>query len=138
MKFLRKIAVITLAMAMLVQPLSNTKSQAANDGISTQADNVAGMSITLDIDTDGATRCIAYIIGEPGTSRIAGTMKLKKVTSSGTTTVKSWDISRTGDELKVSKTCYILSKGTYRLEIKVKVTRNGYTETVSGSRTSTY
>lgn len=140
MKHMKRIAIIILVLALLIQPLPNTKSMAAvaDSGISTQSENLAGMSILLDIDSDGATYCIANITGEPGTTRIEGTMKLKKVTSSGTTTVKSWNISANSQKLIVSKTCYILSRGTYRLEVKVKVTRNGKSETNTGSNTKIY
>ena len=140
MKNMKKIAIITLVLSFLIQSLPNTKSMAAviDSGISTQSENLSGMSILLDIDSDGITRCYANITGEPGTTRIEGTMKLKKVTSSGTTTEKSWNISANSHKLLVSKTCYILSKGTYRLEVKVKVTRNGKSETTTGSTTQKF
>lgn len=140
MVHMKKIAIIILVLAFLIQPLSNIKSQAAvtDGGISTLSQNLAGMSVLLRIDSDGATRCAANITGEPGTTRMAGTMKLKKVTSSGTTTVKSWNISANECSFIFSKTCYVLSKGTYRLDVTITITRNGKSETTTGSHTTKY
>ncbi len=140
MRYMKKIAVVVLALALSVQSLSNSRSLAAStdNGISVQSVTTDSITTLLSIDSDGATRCKTTIIGKSNTTRIEGTMKLKKVTSSGTTTVKSWNISCNDRILIVSKTCYLLSKGTYRLDVKVKVTRNGVSETITGSHTAKY
>lgn len=135
MKYIKKIAVIILALALMVQPLSGTKSlAAANDGISALSATTDYMAVHLEIDRDGATNCIADVYGFSGTTKIAGTLTLKK----GTTTVKSWNVSTSSQKLRVSKTCYLLSKGTYKLTLKVKVTCDGKSETLSCSTTGTY
>ncbi len=139
MKLSKKLAVILAALSLMVQPLTANTVMAANDGISTQSINTEAISTLLQIDSsDGVTRCIANVIGKTNTSRIEGTLKLKKVTSSGTTTVKNWSVATSGQILSVSKTCYVLSRGTYRLELKVKVTRNGTSETLTASHTTKY
>lgn len=135
MKYMKKIMVIILALALISQPVSRKQSSAAiNNGISTQSLTTTSMSAVMHIDSDGVTKCTAYVLGKPGTTKIAGTLKLKK----GTTVIKSWNISSNGQRLDVHKTCYLLSKGTYKLELKVKVTCNGKTETLSVSHTGTY
>lgn len=108
MKYMKKIIMAMLALALIFQPVSGKQSSAAaNGGISTQSLTTTTMSVTLNIDRDGATQCAVYVLGKPGTTKIAGTLKLKK----GTTVVKSWDISSNGQLLNVHKTCYLLSKG---------------------------
>ena len=135
MKYMKKLTVILLALALVIQPLSRKQSFAAVDeGISTQSTTTTYMSVTLIIDSDGATKCIAHVLGKSGTTKIAGTLQLKK----GTTVVKSWNISSNSQSLDVSKTCYLLSKGTYKLVLKVTVTCDGKSETLTGSRTETY
>lgn len=136
MKQVKRVVMLMLVLVLSVQPLSRTRLLAAAEtGIELQAVNFAGCNVHLRIDSDGACKCVAQIMAEPGTSKIAGTMKLKKVTSTSTTTVKSWNISTTEQYLNVTKTCYVLSKGTYRLEVSVKATRNGKTESLKNSVT---
>lgn len=126
---------MVLALVLMVQPISAAKSLAvSNDGISAQSATTDYLAVHLEIDSDGATTCIADVYGFTGTTKIAGTLKLKK----GTTVVKSWNVSANGKKLHVSKTCYLLSKGTYKLELKVKVTCDGITETISRTVTNTY
>lgn len=135
MKYMKKIIVVTLALVLIFQPVSGKQSSAAaNGGISTQSLTTTSISVLLHIDSDGATQCTVYVLGKPGTTKIAGTLKLKK----GTTVVKSWNISSNGQSLDVHKTCYLLSKGTYKLEAKVKVTCKGTSETISKTTTNTY
>lgn len=135
MKYVKKLAVILLALVLVIQPLSRKQSSAAvNEGVSTQTTTTKSISVTLLIDSDGATRCVAYVSGKTGTTKIAGTLTLKK----GTTVVKSWNVSANGKVLTVSKTCYLLSKGTYKLVLNVNVTCDGKTENVTGSHTDTY
>ncbi len=139
MKLFKKMAVMIFAFSFIIQPLTTNTILAADDGISAQSLNTEAISTLLQIDSsDGVTRCIANVIGKTNTSRIEGTLKLKKVTSSGTTTVKSWTVATNGQILSVSKTCYVLSRGTYRLELKVKVIRNGTSETLTASHTTKY
>ncbi len=135
MMYRKKITVLLLTLALFIQPLTGTISRAAaNDGISTLAENTSTISVALDIDTDGVTRCHGYVKGYPGTTKIAGTLKLMK----GTTVVKSWTVSTASETLNVTKTCYVLTRGTYKLVLTVKVTRNGKTETISISKSQTY
>ncbi len=135
MMYRKKITVLLLTLALFIQPLTGTISRAAaNDGISTLAENTSTISVALDIDTDGVTRCHGYVKGYPGTTKIAGTLKLMK----GTTAVKSWTVSTASETLNVTKTCYVLTRGTYKLVLTVKVTRNGKTETISISKSQTY
>ena len=115
-------------------PARKQSSAAVNEGLSTQTTTTKSISVTLLIDSDGATRCVAYVSGKTGTTKIAGTLTLKK----GTTVVKSWNVSANGKVLTVSKTCYLLSKGTYKLVLNVNVTCDGKTENVTGSHTDTY
>ena len=99
MTYMKKVTVLLLALALLIQPLSGTVSRAAaNGGISTLADNTSTISVALDIDTDGVTRCHGYVKGYPGTTKIAGTLKLMK----GTTAVKSWTVSTTSETFNVT------------------------------------
>ena len=58
MMYRKKITVLLLTLALFIQPLTGTISRAAaNDGISTLAENTSTISVAVDIDTDGVTRC---------------------------------------------------------------------------------
>lgn len=141
MKNVRKIVVLLLVLMLVlpVPPEKRASAAAVSDmGISPMALNTAYISLVLDIDSKGIAECYEYVAGEKGTTKITGTLKLKLVTSSGTTTVKSWDLTTYGEVMTFKKSCYVFQKGTYKLVLNVTVTRNGVSETIKKSVTRKY
>lgn len=141
MKNVRKVVVLLLVL-MLVLPVPPEKriSAAVNSdmGISPMALNTASITLALDIDSKGIAECCVLVVGEKGTTKITGTLKLKRVTSSGTTTVKSWDLTTYSDLMNFKKSCYVFKKGKYKLVFNVTVTRNGVSETIKATCTGKY
>ncbi|HEX3027637.1 MAG TPA: hypothetical protein VHR42_10515 [Clostridia bacterium] len=93
------------------------------------------------INTDDATSmvsfngdcadCSAIIHAKTGTTKIAMTGVLKRVTDNGTTTVKSWTKTVNGETLTFDKNWYVASGYDYEFEVLAKVYRNGTMEAIS-------
>lgn len=104
--------------------------------ITPQWTNVNNLWLDLCFD-DGQAECSGIIVGVSGTSNITATFKLDRKGISGWSHEKSWDESSSSDTLTFYETDAV-SKGTYRLSVTAKVTKNGVTETVSTSVESKY
>jgi len=80
--------------------------------------------------------CSGVVDGKSGTTKITATALLKRVSSNGTTTVKTWSgLSTTSESLYFDSSYYVASGYTYELEIDAKVYRNGTVESISVSDT---
>lgn len=81
---------------------------------------------------NGKAECVGVINGISGTSNISATFKLERKGLLGWSLEKSWSKNSKGESLSFYET-YAVTKGTYRLSVTAKVTRNGVTETVNTS-----
>lgn len=95
--------------------------------------NTVSLSGTLSFSGAKAT-CTSTVIGRSGTSGITLTLNLERKNANGTyTLVKSWSTTTTEEYAIMSKDYYVSTGYTYRLTSIANVTRNGTTETVTGS-----
>lgn len=104
--------------------------------ISPQWTNVNNMKLDL-IFVNGKAECSALINGVSGTSNISATFRLERKGLFGWSLVNSWNRTSRGGSLTFFETVNV-SKGTYRLSVNAKVTRNGVTETVNTSKEGKY
>lgn len=81
---------------------------------------------------NGKAECVGVINGISGTSNITATFKLERKGLLGWSLENSWSKNSKGESLSFYET-YAVTKGTYRLSVTAKVTRNGVTETVNTS-----
>ena len=89
--------------------------------------------VTLDLYfANGNAECVGIVNGVSGTSNISATFKLERKGLLGWSLEKSWSKNSKGESLSFYET-YAVTKGTYRLSVTAKVTRNGVTETVNTS-----
>ena len=86
---------------------------------------------------NGKAECVGVINGIPGTSTISATFKLELKGILGWSLENSWSKNSKGESLSFYET-YAVTKGTYRLSVTAKVTRNGVTETVNTSVVGKY
>ncbi len=143
MRKLKKLLVLLLLLSVLV-PYANVGALSADTGpvasvYSTNTDMAyIGLSFQAGTGTSvGTAFCSIKIMGKTGTNKINGDMYLYKVTSRGEILIRGWELSKADSDLNVVKKCSV-SKGKYRLYYKVKVHRNGTTETIKREITKTY
>lgn len=135
---MKRAAVLLMVLALMAPMLPGRTVEAAiaggDDGISLMSVNGVDIRVTLSIGSkDGIAECSGSVTAAQGTTKITGTLQLNK----GNSMVKTWNVTSYSDTLSVKRNCYVFSKGKFTLVLKVKVTRNGKTETVSASKTVT-
>ncbi len=134
------VAILLLIMSN-VSVLAQTPSNSLRESnvkmpIAPQWTNVNNIWLDIYFD-DGQAECSGIIAGVSGTSNMSATFKLERKGILGWSHEKSWDKSSSSDTLTFYGTDAV-SKGTYRLSVTAKVTKNGVTETVSTSVESKY
>ena len=89
--------------------------------------------VTAELSFDGdLADCGAAVYGKSGTTKITATATLSRVTSSGTTAVKTWSgLKASGDTLYFDGEYYVSSGYTYKFTINAWVYRNGTSEYVT-------
>lgn len=136
----KKMAIFYMAIVLLLMSNTTVFAQTASSPlkefsgeipITPQWTNTNNIWLDLYFD-DNQAECSGIIAGVSGTSSITATFKLERKSILGWSLEKSWDKSSNTDTL----TFYgadAVSKGTYRLSVTAKVTKDGKTETVSTS-----
>lgn len=102
--------------------------------VSAKTNNISAIYASLSYK-NGKAVCGAGIVGRAGVTKITGKMKLQKITSSSTTTVKTWDISVKSKNMSISKN-YSVKKGKYKVVLTAKVYKGSSYENVSVSKTA--
>jgi len=99
-------------------------------------------SISLDMQfSGGVITSTGRVNGQSGTTAISATFTLARQNTNGTfTEVDTWTATNGAHPflLSTSRTTSDLAAGTYRLSVSAGVTRNGWTENVSGNHTMTF
>lgn len=92
------------------------------------------------INFDGSNaECFVYIVGKSNATKITGTLKLQKKSSSGSyKTVKSWRMSELSGEMMFTDTYKVSSKGDYRLTFTGRVYSGSQYENISSHIDDTY
>lgn len=143
---IKKLVTCCLTMVVIVSAMSgiNALSAYEADSSTVASESATGMplrwtntsSVNTMLSYSGTTaKCKVEIDAFSGTTSIVANMYLYKKNADNTySLVASWlNQTASGDYLYVSKEKTIISGTTYKLEVSAKVTRNGYTETVTGS-----
>ncbi len=143
MRKMKKLLVLLVLLSVLV-PYADVGAMSADTGpvasvYSTNTNSaIIGLLFVAGTGTStGTAYCTITINGKTGTNKINGDMYLYKVTSRGEILIRGWELSKSAKTLNVTKTCSV-SKGKYRLYYKVKVHRNGTTETIKRDIIRTY
>jgi hypothetical protein len=127
-KIISLIMALTLAFSLSIPAFAKSAANPAGnihlDFINT---NDVGSSINF---TGTQANCVGVVYGKAGTTKIVMSGVLKRVTSSGATTVKSWTQTVYGDTLEFEKNWYVSSGCEYKFEVLAKVYRSGSVETV--------
>lgn len=130
MRQIKKMMAAVIVVAMIVQCI-HVNADIAKASVSTSS---ASLSLSI---KGGTATCNAKVLGKTGTTKIDGTIKLQKVTSSSTKTIKSWSVSTKSRILNSQKT-YSVSKGKYKVVFSFKVYKGGTSESFTLNRTATY
>jgi len=99
--------------------------------------NTAAMTVVLSI-TNGKAVLSASVEAYSGTTKITAVAVLERLNSDGTYTEQErWDnISSDNRDLDWTSTRYVTKGYTYRFTFTPTITRNGVSETVSGSKSA--
>jgi hypothetical protein len=130
-KIISLILAFTLALSCNVSAFAQTAAKPTRD-IHLNFINTEDVTSMLSFNGTCAD-CAAVINGKGGTTKIVMTGVLKKVTSNGTTTIKSWTQTVYGDTLDFEKNWYVSGGYEYEFEVLAKVYRSGKAETVSAT-----
>ncbi|NLH02305.1 MAG: hypothetical protein GX488_10540 [Clostridiales bacterium] len=110
-----------LAIFMTVPAFAaGTGSYTAESVMSPKFTYIWSMSAGLDISSSGKARCSGSVDASSNSYTAELTVSLQKYTSSGWTTIKSWNGSGSGQGLIVENYYYV-SNGTYRVCSMAKI-----------------
>lgn len=128
-KIISLILVFALALSCNISAFAQTVAKPTGD---IHLDFINTEDATSMLNFNGTCAdCAAVINAKDGTTKIVMTGILKKVTSNGTTTVKSWTKTVNGNTLDFEKSYYVSSGYDYEFEVLAKVYRNGTMEAIS-------
>ncbi len=128
-KIVSLVLALTLMFTFSVPAFAKTASSGTSD-IHVMFTNTDDVSSIISFDGNCAN-CGAIVDAKTGTTKIVVTGVLKKVTASGTTTVKSWTSTVYGETLYLDKYWYVTSGYEYEFEVLAKVYRSGTVEAIS-------
>ena len=96
-------------------------------------------TITLDMSLSGGNlRSSGVVTGQAGTTGITANFTLERQNANGTfSQIDRWSANNGASPMVLSSSRSTASQtaGTYRISVTARVTRNGVTETVSGTHT---
>ena len=127
---MRKMAIVMVTSFCMIANITPAKA----DIIRSVNTKSASLQLTFN---NGDAVCLAYVKGIKKDTKISGKLVLSRVTTTTETVVKSWSVSSNNPSLNVNKTTAV-TKGNYRLDLKVKVTCGGKSETVTKSSSAAY
>lgn len=128
-KIVSLVLALTLMFTFSVPAFAKTASPGTSD-IHVMFTNTDDVSSVISFSGDCAN-CGGIVDAKTGTTKIAMTGVLKRVTATGTTTVKSWTKTVYGETLTFDKDWYVASGYEYEFEVLAKVYRNGTMEAIS-------
>lgn len=104
-----------------------------------QWNNVSSARVTLVFTNTGKADISIRISGRAGTTFSNGTVKLEKINGNTTTTIATWrNLSSSSTTFTFNNDSVAVTSGTYKVSITIYAVRNGVSEKIETSKTSTY